>query len=88
MAPFKAQKVHPDAGKYQLDEEEGSGLKAISDSYPDYETSSLLSSTSDASGHLASSDLNLFTLELLNEEDRDMYNRSDSLLGLKLLFFR
>ena len=90
MTPFKAYKIQPDNFKHESDVEEGSRTKLSefdSDNDED-ERSSILSFSSSSDLSSQSSKLNLWTLEILDEEDRVIYDREDALLGLKLCFFR
>ena len=89
MAPFKAYKIQPDNFKDEEDVEEGSNtnISELDSSNDENERSSLLSFSS-GEGHSLSSEINHWTLDILNEEDRDMYERDTGLLGLKFSFFR
>ena len=90
MAPFKAYKIQPDDFKHETDVEEGvnTNLSEFDSGNDEDERSSILSFSSSSDLSSQSSKLNLWTLEILDEEDRVIYDREDALLGLKLCFFR
>ena len=92
MAPFKAYKIQPDDFKHEADVEEGSNTNINNSEFDsnndEDERSSLLSSSASSGASFVSSEINPWTLEIQNEEDRVMYERDNMSLGLKVIFFR